>query len=160
MGGQATWNDPMTLISLDRDNWLGTSGLARASDGAKYAYLQGPTRVIDFLKPVNEFGAYWGAYTGYGWPDPCHINVSFYASSGALIESVGVTYSHASTGDGVLDWHGWRSPVGIDRIVISNPIQIMMDGLQARVSVPETGSLGLLLGFGFVGLAACRRLVA
>ncbi len=164
MGGQATISVSqampysLMIIEHDGDNSLGSSGTARASDGSQYAYLYGygGTFTITFQQPVREFGAYWGAFTGVGWPDPANIGVSFFDTNGNQVDSTSFVYSHVLTGDGELDWHGWSSPIGVEKITVTQGVQVMMDGLQANV--PEPASLALVAGLGLLSFVAYRRL--
>lgn len=166
MGGGATISNPLMAVYQpgSASFGLGTSGLASVSDGVKAmgidSYAQ--TTTIVFSSLVNAFGAYWGAATGFGFPDPNTVEVSFFDASDNLIDVAQTfTYSKSSDGSGALDWHGWTSTVGIKKVVYKGDY-VVIDGLQANIAmapVPEGGtlaSLGLFLGLGAFGLR--RRL--
>ena len=128
-------NDAMLVYEPGVANFgLGSSGPAQVSDGVKGMGLNaGPsTAVITFATEIFSFGAYWGAATRSGFPDPAVITVAFYTPGGGLIGEVEFQYSHSDSGDGVLDWHGWSSGAAIGRIEYTGDF-VVIDGLQALV---------------------------
>jgi hypothetical protein len=128
---------------------LGTSGDAKASDGVKGMGIddEGTTTIV-FDSPVTDFGAFWGAATGSGFPDPANVTLSFFDAATALIGTENFNYSRSTTGDGLLEWHGYHSTIGIKSLSYTG-IFVVTDGLQANVSAatasaPEPASLALL----------------
>ncbi len=165
MGGQASFSispgSPWAGILIQpQGQGLGTSGAAKPSDGLQYAYVNSyaPTggATITFNTPVREFGAYWATPTGGLWGDPAIIHVRFLGDAGQFVDAVDFPYSHSSTGDGMLDWHGWESTIAFKSVVVTSTLQTMMDGLQA--TVPEPRTYALLAGTGLLAFAAFRRL--
>lgn len=157
MGGNAEILS--AVVSIRTMSTLLASGNAKPSDGSKLAYLGQPSSTITFQTPIHEFGAYWALPTGSGpFPDPGTIYVSFKDATGATIDAIYFNYSHSNTGDGLLDWHGWRSSIGIKSIVVNNPAwENFMDGLQANV-VPEPSTyFAGLSALGMLGLFGWRN---
>lgn len=163
MGGGASISNPtMAIYQPGVANFgLGTSGNAQVSDGVKGMGIDGVTpTTITFTNEVSRFGAFWGANTlpSLGYPDPAVVTVAFFDASSTLIDTETFNYSHSSTADGLLDWHGWSSTVGIKSIQYSGSF-VVNDGLQAdrlAPSVPEPGSL-TLFGLGALGLIGAAR---
>ena len=135
---------------------LGSSGSAQVSDGTKGMGVNNPnqTVVITFELPIFSFGAYWGAATDAGFPNPNTVDVAFYDFNGGLIDAVAFQYSHSDSGDGGLDWHGWSSTTAIGRVEFSSDF-LVIDGLQ--VLVPAPGAVALLGLGGLLGFRRRRR---
>jgi hypothetical protein len=152
MGGGATISSPSMVIyepGAVAPFGLGQNGLATVSDGAKGMGLNGgfETAAISFLNPVSDFGAYWG--DGFG-------DVTLEFSDGS---SASFSYSRPPPGDGVLEWHGWNSTIGITDVSYTG-FYVAIDGLQANL-VPETlprcADALLLLPFGLSAIRSLRR---
>jgi hypothetical protein len=108
----------------------GTSGMFLVSDGTKGAQETTPT-TITFNTPVFSFGGDWATFT-YTGHDPNPIYFDFYDEFGVRIDGLNFSYSHNTTADGGLDWHGWSSPVGIKAVVVRTTCGLFVfDGLQA-----------------------------
>ena len=156
MGGGASISNPFMVVYEPGPAGfgLGTSGLAQVSDGTKGMGVNagGQTVVITFDIPILSYGAYWGAATRSGFPDPNTVGVSFYTPGGSLIDAIEFEYSHSDSGDGGLDWHGWSSTTAIGRVEFNGDF-IVTDGLQADL-VPAPGAMALL---GLAGLFGTRR---
>ncbi len=159
MGGEATLTDDQLAIWSYPYASAGTSGTSVAAHGTQGLGENGigGRAVLTFADPMLRFGAYWQAYT----PDyvPVPITFSFFDGANDLIGTQTVNYLHAN-GDGLLDWHGWQSTVGI-KTVTWTETGGQSDWYQASQDVgvvPEPGSL-LLLGAGVLGfaMAAGRR---
>ena len=136
---------------------LGTSGSAQVSDGLKGMGLNAiaSTATITFTVPVPDFGGFWGASTSFS--DPTTVTLSFFDVFSNPIDTVSFLYSRSSSGDGLLEWHGWSSTTLIKSLTYTGDF-VVNDGLQALgvTAVPEPSSL-LLLGSGLAWLAARRR---
>ena len=157
MGGGAWISNPFMVVyepSAGASFGLGSSGPAQVSDGTKGMGVDAgdQTVVITFDLPIFSFGAYWGAATRAGFPDPNTVDVAFYDLDGGLIDTAAFQYSHSETGDGGLDWHGWSSTTAIGSIEITGDF-VVIDGLQADL-VPAPGTMALL---GLTGLFGGRR---
>jgi hypothetical protein len=145
---------------------LAGSGTAQVSDGTKGLGVSDEstgTTTITFDNPVADFGAFWGAAAGAGFPDPAIVTLRFFDAGSALIGVETFTYSHSATGDGVLEFHGYRSTVGIASLSFVGTY-VVMDGLRANpfapaaTGIPEPGTLALLLAGGMtMGTGAALR---
>jgi hypothetical protein len=168
MGGFATISHPRLAIyepAASAIFRIGSSGVAAVSDGAKAGGIDGDSgaTTIVFSGTVTHFGAYFGAVTGpdFPFPNPNAVTVSFYDASDNLIGSAAFDYSRASSRDGVLEWHGWRSAsgggtsggVGIKKITVSGDY-VALDGLQV---LPEPGLLVSLASGAALAAFARRR---
>ncbi len=130
------------------DFGLAGNGTATVSDGVKGMGLDNyaQTATISFLNPIYDFGAYWGnAFST--------VELSF---SDGSTES----FSYSRPGDGVLEWHGWNSTVGISSVSYTGDY-VVIDGLQANTVVPEpstyiAGAM-LLIPVGLQGLRTLRN---
>jgi hypothetical protein len=140
---------------------LGESGDAQVSDGVKGMGIndEGTTTIV-FDSPVTDFGAFWGAATGLGFPDPANVTISFFDASSALIGTENFNYSRTFAGDGLLEWHGYHSTIPIKSLSYTGRY-VVTDGLQANFSAtaaaPEPGSLALLALSGLPIAAAIIR---
>ncbi len=147
---------------------LGTSGNATVADGVNAAtnYTVNGTTTINFASTIREFGAFFGAKTT-AVDDPTTVTVSFFDSSNNQIGTTqSFTYTHSSNGNGALDFHAWKSiSTDVKKITIFGQF-IAMDAIRANAttfssqSVPENGSMTLVLGLGVIGslgIAARRR---
>jgi len=144
-GGEATIANPLMVIYEPgyADFGIGSSGLcAQTADGTRAMGLNAAdqTAVIEFVTPVTEFGAWWGATTGGNFPDPNTITVSFYDTAGALIESLSFDYSHSAQFDGGLDWHGWSLSTPAATITYKSDF-VAIDALQANHAAACPGNL-------------------
>jgi hypothetical protein len=153
-GGALISNSNMVVYEPGvADFGLGDSGLAQVSDGAKGMGIDSSaeTTTITFTTPVPNFGAFWGAATGAsaGLPSTATVYVSFFDVSNLPIGTEQFTYVRPA-GDGVLEWHGWASTVGIAQLTYTGDY-VVNDGLQANAVVPEPGTL-TLTGIGLLGL--------
>jgi len=152
MGSWASISNPNMLIyeAGVADFGIGDSGLAQVSDGAKGMGINNfaETTAITFTNPVPNFGAFWGAATGQGFPSPATVTVSFFD---VLNQPLGTEqFTYVRPGDGALEWHGWASTVGIAALTYTGDY-VVTDGLQANAVVPEPGTL-TLTGLGLLGL--------
>lgn len=159
MGGNASISNPFMVVyepGAGATFGLGSSGSAQVWDGTKGmgVNLGDQTVVITFDLPIFSFGAYWGAATRAGFPDPNTIDVAFYDLDGGLIDTAAFQYSHSETGDGGLDWHGWSSTTVIGRVEFTGDF-VVIDGLQALVPAP--GAVALLGLGGLLGFRRRRR---
>lgn len=178
--GSAIFQNHATVTSLnqdmiiyhanDNDNdptfGLGTSGAAIAPDNGGYQGLAlfgfPDTATITFDKGLTAFGGYVGATTYDSLPltDPAVMTMNYFAGS-TLVGTQTFDYSHSSTGDGKLDWHGYYSSTPFDVVTISGN-GIALDDLHATY-VPEPEATSLLLtaivcgGFAFVVSKMRRR---
>jgi hypothetical protein len=129
---------------------LGGSGLAQVSDGAKAMGLNdfAQSATISFAAPVDSFGAYWGAGTA---TTPTTVSLLYSDRSTA-------SFSYLRPDDGVLEWHGWSSSVGISGVTYSGDF-VVIDGLQAggTASVPDAASTSALLFIALGVLEGLRR---
>jgi hypothetical protein len=172
LGGDATISGPRLAVyepAVGAIFSLGSSGVAGVSNGVKSIGSDidaGATSVV-FVTEVESFGAYWGALTGpdFPFPNPTSVTVAFFDASDVLLGSDSFDYSRASSRDGALEWHGWRSTgAGIKKVTISGDY-VALDGLQAAgpLAVPASSWLGrlafgLLLGCAVWAAAAPRRI--
>jgi hypothetical protein len=161
-GNQAQISNPFMIVYQPgvADFGLGSSGIAQVPVGLKGLGIDnaGQTTTITFAKPASEFGAFWGAATLSPFlADPSTVSISFYDASHNLINSLSFTYSHSTTQDGGLDWHGWSSSVGIGSVTFHGDY-VALAGLQATLppggpslGLPEPASL-TLVGIGAAGV--------
>jgi hypothetical protein len=165
-GGSATIGSSDSLLiwdMIDADWSLVDSGDAQAVDGTQGFGLDQnfdesfDTVIIDFLNDdVLQFGGWFGAVTGAGagFPDPAPITFTFYDAGGSLLDTIVVLYSHSSTDDGLLDWHGFESAVPLGSVGITGTY-FVMDSLQKNV--PGPGGLALLGGAALLRSGRRRR---
>lgn len=118
---------------------LSSSGFAQVSDGIKGMGQNTQAGIvrIEFVEPVSSFGAFWAATTDFS--DPTTVSLAFRDVSGNLIGAPNFTYTRSAQGDGLLEWHGWRSGVPVKSVTYSGDF-VAIDGLQAtRHSSPCEG---------------------
>jgi hypothetical protein len=82
---------------------------------------------ITFTTPVNAFGGFWGA--GTSETNPATITMRFFD---ATKQQIGVPQSFTylrSSGDGMLEWHGWSSDVPIAQatLIVDGPTAVVDD---------------------------------
>jgi PEP-CTERM motif len=152
MGSWASISNPNMVVyeAGVADFGIGDSGLAQVSDGAKGMGINNfaETTTVTFTNPIPNFGAFWGAATGQGFPSPATVTVSFFD---VLNQPIGTEqFTYVRLGDGALEWHGWASTVGIAALTYTGDY-VVTDGLQANAVVPEPGTL-TLTGLGLLGL--------
>ena len=133
MGGGAFISNSFMSVYLtnsSRSFGLGDSGNAQVADGAKGIGLDGftQTATITFVKPVVDFGAYWGANTP---PTPATVSLVFSDGSSE-------SFTYSAPHDGTLNWHGWHFQNGITSISYSGDF-VAVDGLQANVIQDSDG---------------------
>jgi hypothetical protein len=152
--------------------FFGTSGRAQVADGDKGLAVASslPVGNVIFTTPVQSFGAYWGAITGTFFSgtssertiDPSTVTVRFFDAANNLIGTENFDYSHSSTGDGGLDWHGWTSSTPFSRVSFETEFGfVAFDGLQADPSaiapVPEPSAIMLWGVLSFAGAPLILR---
>lgn len=134
---------------------LGSSGAAGVADGTKAMGIADELATITFASGVNAFGGYWASAV----PGTA-VMFSFFDASSGLLGSENFTYDRSTTGDGLLEWHGWQSNGALIKTVTYSAIGgVVGDGLQAHVTaVPEPEIYALMLaGLGVIGVVARRR---
>jgi len=160
MGGGAKISNPTMIVYQFPVALfgLGSSGFAKASDGAKGMGLYDAanpahppqTAMISFVNPVFDFGAFWGAHTS-DYLLPAIVSLSF--SDG----SVAAFLYNRTGGDGVLEWHGWHSTIGITGISYTGD-SVVIDGLQANTTpIPEASTWYAGIGASMALLGAFVR---
>ncbi|MEP6754172.1 MAG: PEP-CTERM sorting domain-containing protein [Chthonomonadales bacterium] len=164
-GGAATLtNNTLYVAQPGSVNFgLGTSGTLVQHDGVKAMgvdnFLSNST--FGFSSPIFRFGGYFGTNTNYGTT----FMLSFFDASNVQIGSTQtLSYDHSNTGNGILDWYGFNSTIGVKRVVVKGT-EYAYDGLQASTTplisqegVPEPGLVVSLIGAGTVGgLTFIRR---
>jgi hypothetical protein len=138
MGGGALISNSLMSVYLTNSAisfGLGDSGNAQVADGTKGMGMDGfaQTATITFVKPVVDFGAYWGANTP---PTPATVSLVF---SDGSFESFTFSAPH----DGALNWHGWHFGTGITSVSYSGDF-VVVDGLQANViTIPDADGDGV-----------------
>ncbi len=138
---------------------LGTSGNAVPEDGSQALGLDVSDDVatINFNNGVSNFGAYWGAGTEGG---PSEVSVDLYNVSGQSIGTETFNYNHSSTGDGLMDWHGWHSDTLIGSVSFTG-FYVVTDNMQISgpPAVPENSSAISLMMCSMLsgGVALIRR---
>ena len=112
----------------------------------------GQTTTISFVNPVFDFGAYWGAGTDASFPNPATVVLSF--SDGSLAAFL---YSRSGPNDGLLEWHGWNSTIGITGVSYTGDF-VVIDGLQANTTVvPEASTWFAGIGVSLAALGTFVR---
>lgn len=103
---------------------------------------------IGFAVPINAFGGYWAALSGF-FPNESHaITFRFLASDGALVGADTFVYSEPKR-DGTLEWVGWSFSRPVNRIEYA-AWYVVNDSLRIT-AVPEPSAVMLLV----TGSAAC-----
>jgi hypothetical protein len=153
MGGAATVQTPESISIYEASSWifsLGSSSenapgvCALGADGPRGLGLEYgfglAQATITFTNPVNAFGGFWGA--GTSETNPATITVSFFDATKQLI-GVPQTFTYLrSSGDGMLEWHGWSSDVPIAQVmlIVDGPTAVADD---LRISLaPHFSSIG------------------
>ena len=127
---------------------LGTSGTAVApelgGDQGLGALGDPDTVTMTFDKGLDAFGGYFGAttYPLLGLTDPAIMTMSYFWGAN-LVGAQVFDYSHSSTGDGKLDWHGYYTSTPFDVVTITGN-GFALDDLHATY-VPEPEPTSLLL---------------
>jgi hypothetical protein len=147
-GGLFTF--PCQLGSSTANAFQSSAQPASGSQGLGIFNSSGGTIVsITFGQPCNDFGGNFGTYTFAG-PEQCSV-IFFDGSNQQIGLAQSFSYDHSSSGDGVLDWHGWSSTVPFLSVQIflgSNLSAFAaLDDLQANLAtVPEPESSAILVG--------------
>lgn len=164
MGGAASIANPSMAIYQPGvlDFNLFANGFAQVADGVKAMGLNGDqqTAIITFDNSQTSFGAFWGASRDDSG-SPGVVRVAFLDASNQIIDMRSFDYLR-SNGDGVLEWHGWKSDLAFKSVIFAGN-SVVSDGLQASGPdngttnpAPEPGSLALA-GLGLVTLVGALR---
>lgn len=88
---------------------------------------------------MSNFGAFWGASTQDSTDGT--VSVDLFNVTGQSIGTETFNYNHSSTGDGLLEWHGWHSDTLIGSVSFTG-FGAVTDNMQitSAPAVPESSS--------------------